>query len=302
MLYYVSTESGENSVKLNQKLILIVGMNGAGKKSALNDFGEMGYFCVDNLPVHLIKHLISTVRDNSDIKKAAAVINLQRANQFKPVAKLLNSIVHKNEAKVIFMDASDQQLIARYKEHRHSHPLSPYHRVVDGIAEERRLNRPLKQEATILIGTTNLKPTSLKQRLNINFPISHKKAFHIDVMSFGFKYGMPLDADIVEDVRFLPNPFYIQKLRHQNGLDADVYNYVMDKPMTQEFCRKFIDLLKFSIPGYIKEGKPNLTIAIGCTGGQHRSVTVARKVAEVLSHDYPVNVYHRDVKKSYQEK
>ncbi|XIF20462.1 MAG: Hypothetical protein AJITA_01225 [Acetilactobacillus jinshanensis] len=246
MLYCLSTKSGEYSVKLNQKLIIIVGMNGAGKTLALKNFEDLGYFCVDNLPVNLIHHLITTVKNDSEIRKAA--------NYFETVAKLLNA------AKVIFMDASNQQLIARFKEHRKAQPLLPNQRVVDGIA------------------------------------------FHIDVMSFGFKYGMPLDADIVMDVRFLPNPFYIPSLKHQNGLDKAVYNYVMDKPVTQKFCQKLMDLLQFSIPGYIKEGKPSLTIAIGCTGGQHRSVTVARKIAEALGQDYPVNLYHRDVAKSYQEK
>ena len=199
------------------------------------------------------------------------------------------------QATVVFLDASDDTLVARYKETRRLPPLGQNGRLLDGIKEERQYLARVKNRANYIIDTSKMKPKELKEKLQKKFGESSKPSFGIEVMSFGFKYGMPIDADIVMDVRFLPNPFYIPELRPFTGLDKRVFNYVMDKPETKVFYQKLLDLLLTAIPGYIAEGKEKLTIAIGCTGGQHRSVSIAQQLARDLSEKYPVDITHREI-------
>ena len=284
-------------MKKHQKLIIVTGLSGAGLTTALGEFNRLGYFCADHLPQRP-SALIESVRHDRQLHRAALVVRPRSLVTVRNLVPELRRLIHASVVRVIFMEASTSQLVARFKEHRRFQPLAPDRQVTFGIKKERQLLRPVQKLATVHLNTTHLAPAALRRIIKNNFAIRSQPRFHVDVMSFGFKYGMPLDADLMFDVRFLPNPFYVPSLKHQTGLDRSVYHYVMKQPVTQKFCRKLIDLLEFSIPGYVKEGKPALTIAIGCTGGQHRSVTVARKVAQVLSQKYPVNLSHRDVDKS----
>ena len=202
-----------------------------------------------------------------------------------------------NSSRILFLDASDEELVARYKETRRSHPLAMEGRILDGIHLERELLAPIKSNAQIIIDTSKLSPRQLREEIFKNFEARDTKTFHIEVMSFGFKYGLPIDADIVMDVRFLPNPYYVPELRNKTGKDDAVYEYVMKSEKTEEFYQKFVSLLKYVIPGYIAEGKSNVTIAIGCTGGQHRSVALAERIGNELSKEYPVHMSHRDMNK-----
>lgn len=193
------------------------------------------------------------------------------------------------------MDASDEELVARYKETRRSHPLAMEGRLMDGINLERDLLRDMRMKAQIVVDTSKLTPRQLREEIFHNFETSSETAFHIEVMSFGFKYGVPIDADVVMDVRFLPNPYYIDALKKKTGLDKDVYDYVMNSDKTEAFYTQFITLLQTIIPGYKDEGKTSLTIAIGCTGGQHRSVALSKRIGEALKENYPVRISHRDI-------
>ena len=223
------------------------------------------------------------------------VIDLRVRRFYKDLDNEINSLEDNGNAqtRIVFLDASDNTLVARYKETRRVPPLANNGRLLDGILEERRILTGIKNRANDIIDTSNLSPKELKQELVNRFSKQHKQPFSIEVLSFGFKYGMPIDADIVMDVRFLPNPFYIPELRPFTGLDKRVFNYVMDK--TQTFYQKFLDLLKVALPGYINEGKSKLTIAIGCTGGQHRSVAIAQQLAHDLAEDYTVDITHREI-------
>jgi UPF0042 nucleotide-binding protein len=198
------------------------------------------------------------------------------------------------DTRLLFLEASDSELVSRYKETRRTHPLAMDGLVTEGIRKERGILAELKTRASIVIDTTNLTPRQLREQINQEFRSSKETGFRIEMVSFGFKYGLPIDADIVMDVRFLPNPHYIGELRPQTGLDQPVYDYVMSFPETESFYQKFNDLLLSIMPGYIKEGKSSLTVAIGCTGGQHRSVALTKRIEESLAQKYKVNTTHRD--------
>lgn len=199
------------------------------------------------------------------------------------------------DTSLLFLDASDEELVSRYKETRRTHPMAMDGLVTEGIRKERAILEDLKTRATLVIDTTNLAPRQLREKINHEFKQTDDLGFHIEMLSFGFKYGLPIDADIVMDVRFLPNPHYIAELRPKTGLDKEVYDYVMSFPETGEFYNDFVHLLKNILPGYVKEGKSSLTIAIGCTGGQHRSVALSERVGKALKElDYRVNITHRD--------
>ena len=201
--------------------------------------------------------------------------------------------------KLVFLDASDVELISRYKETRRNHPLSPHGTVLEGIQRERQLLNDLKSHADVIIDTTTLTPRNLRLRIADYFGDGDENNFYVEVLSFGFKYGLPLDADIVMDIRFLPNPYYVPELKHLTGNDKAVQDYVMNHQVSQDFYKHLLGLLEVALPGYIHEGKSSLTIAIGCTGGQHRSVTIANRLADDLRQkEYTVNVHHRDVHKA----
>ncbi|HBG90729.1 RNase adapter RapZ [Lactobacillus acetotolerans] len=280
-----------------KQLLIITGMSGAGKTVAAHALEDIGYFVVDNLPPKLLSGFWDLMVNSDDFKKVAVVIDLRVRNFYKDLLNEVNSLEDNGQvqATIVFLDASNDTLVARYKETRRLPPLATNGRLLDGILEERRILTPIKNHSNYVIDTSKLTPKQLKQKLLDEFSDRKKQPFSIEVMSFGFKYGMPIDADDVIDVRFLPNPFYIPELRPFTGLDKRVFDYVMDKKETQVFYKKLLDLLETAIPGYIKEGKEKLTVAIGCTGGQHRSVAIAQQLARDLSKKYPVDITHREV-------
>ncbi|BAQ57536.1 RNase adapter RapZ [Lactobacillus acetotolerans] len=280
-----------------KQLLIITGMSGAGKTVAAHALEDIGYFVVDNLPPELLSGFWDLMVNSDDFKKVAVVIDLRVRNFYKDLLNEVNSLEDNGQvqATIVFLDASNDTLVARYKETRRLPPLATNGRLLDGILEERRILTPIKNHSNYVIDTSKLTPKQLKQKLLDEFSDRKKQPFSIEVMSFGFKYGMPIDADDVIDVRFLPNPFYIPELRPFTGLDKRVFDYVMDKKETQVFYKKLLDLLETAIPGYIKEGKEKLTVAIGCTGGQHRSVAIAQQLARDLSKKYPVDITHREV-------
>ncbi|KRL48364.1 hypothetical protein FD37_GL001495 [Levilactobacillus spicheri DSM 15429] len=279
--------------------MIITGMSGAGKTVAMQSFEDLGYFCIDNLPPTLLPKFWDLVRESGKLNKIALVIDLRSRAFYDEVVRMLNDVaIHGTmQAQVLFLDASDEELVSRYKETRRSHPLARNGRVMEGIQRERRLLAPIRQAAQLVIDTTNISPRKLREEIFHNYETETTQAFHIELMSFGFKYGLPIDADIVMDVRFLPNPYYLPELRDQTGLDQPVYDYVMKQPQTEDFYQQFLKLLESIVPGYKKEGKANLTIAIGCTGGQHRSVALAQRLGQALGNQYPVHVTHRDIEK-----
>lgn len=282
------------------ELVIITGMSGAGKTVAVQSFEDLGYFCIDNMPPTLLPTFWELVKESGKISRIALVIDLRSRDFFKEVDSLIATLDNTQlvTTRIIFLDSSDSVLVSRYKETRRNHPLAPDGRVSEGIAKERELLMDLRTRAQIIIDTSDISPRQLRERLIKDFATKDYQTFHVEVMSFGFKYGVPIDADIIWDVRFLPNPHYIPELRPQTGMDATVYDYVMKQPETQAFYSKLIDVIEFCLPGYKKEGKSSVTIAIGCTGGKHRSVAIAERIANHLKTDnYAVNISHRDYMK-----
>lgn len=282
------------------QLVVVTGMSGAGKTVAMQSFEDLGYFCVDNMPPALLGKFWELVKESGKISKVALVIDLRSRAFYDEIFGMLQELDDGNDnlrPKTLFLDASDEELVARYKETRRAHPLAMDGRVLDGIQRERELLSEIKSKAQLVIDTSKISPRQLREELFLNFESDQSTAFHVNVMSFGFKYGVPIDADIVMDVRFLPNPYYVKDLREKTGNDQAVYDYVMNSEMTEEFYQQFIKMLRFVMPGYQKEGKSSVTIAIGCTGGQHRSVALANRIGKALQEKYPVNITHRDMAK-----
>ena len=282
----------------SDELVIVTGMSGAGKTVAMQSFEDLGYFCVDNMPPELLPKFWELIKETGKIHKVALVIDLRARNFYDEINEVLSELKHNLgiDIRILFLDASNEELVARYKETRRSHPLSRDSRPLDGIRRERELLSGIKAQAQLVVDTSKLSPRQLREEIFHSFQTDEGQyPFHIDVMSFGFKYGLPIDADIVMDVRFLPNPYYVPELRDKTGLDQEVYDYVMNSDKTTEFVNHFEALLQTVIPGYIKEGKTNVVIAIGCTGGQHRSVALASRTGEFLKKDYHVTIAHRDV-------
>lgn len=278
------------------ELVIITGMSGAGKTVAIQSFEDMGYFCIDNMPPSLIPKFWELIKESGKVTKIALVVDLRSRSFFEEIQSMLIDIENTNfiDTRMLFLDASDNELVSRYKETRRAHPLAMDGLVTEGIRKERAILNDLKTRASIVIDTTTLTPRQLREKINQEFRASHETGFRIEILSFGFKYGLPIDADIVMDVRFLPNPHYIPELRPLTGKDEPVYDYVMSFPETEEFYQQFSTLLQTIMPGYVKEGKSSLTVAIGCTGGQHRSVALSERIGVVLAEDYRVNITHRD--------
>ena len=278
------------------ELVIITGMSGAGKTVAIQSFEDMGYFCIDNMPPSLIPKFWELIKESGKVTKIALVVDLRSRSFFEEIQSMLIDIENTNfiDTRMLFLDASDNELVSRYKETRRAHPLAMDGLVTEGIRKARAILNDLKPRASIVIDTTTLTPRQLREKINQEFRASHETGFRIEILSFGFKYGLPIDADIVMDVRFLPNPHYIPELRPLTGKDEPVYEYVMSFPETEEFYQQFSTLLQTIMPGYVKEGKSSLTVAIGCTGGQHRSVALSERIGAVLAEDYRVNITHRD--------
>ncbi|OYQ67511.1 RNase adapter RapZ [Aerococcus sp. 1KP-2016] len=279
------------------KLVIITGMSGAGKTVALQSFEDMGYFCVDNMPPSLLPKFWELIKETGKISKICLVIDLRSRSFFDELMDEIAGMDNTNtvEMSIIFLEADEQALVSRYKETRRSHPLQTDGvSVLEAIHREKELLSDIRTKS-LVIDTTNLTPRQFRDKLNAEFRTSDTDTFTVNVMSFGFKYGLPIDSDIVMDVRFLPNPHYIDELRPLTGLDAPVYDYVMSQPESEVFYRKFTDLLDFELPLYEKEGKSSLTITIGCTGGQHRSVALTERVAHhIQDQGFKVNIIHRD--------
>ncbi len=282
------------------RFVVVTGMSGGGKATAIKMLEDEGYYCVDNLPVRLIDKFMELVfMPGSEISKVVLGLDVRADKSFAYVDQVLEALRAKGYVfEILFMDASDQTLIKRYKESRRSHPLAPQGRVEDGIHREREILKNIKAKADYVIDTSGLLTRELKQELIKIFQDNKKyNSLMISVVSFGFKYGIPSDADLVFDVRFLPNPYYIEELKHQTGNDRPVQDYVNSFPQTKQFMDKLDDMITFLIPNYVKEGKNQLVIAIGCTGGRHRSVTLANDLYARLRDkgDYGIKLYHRDV-------
>ena len=282
------------------RFVVVTGMSGGGKLTAIRFLEDMGYYCVDNLPVRLIDPFMELVSaPGSDVDKVVLGLDVRADKSFDNVEQVLAALKKKGyKYEILFMDASDEVLIKRYKETRRQHPVCPSGRVEDGIAQERKILEQIKKDADYVIDTSGLLTRVLKEELiKIFVKDENYNSLMISIMSFGFKNGIPADADLVFDVRFLPNPFYVERLKKLTGNDKPVRDYVMSFPEAGQFMEKLEDMISFLIPGYVKEGKNQLVIAIGCTGGQHRSVTIANALAEKLrGGDYGINLYHRDAK------
>ncbi|AZN39142.1 RNase adapter RapZ [Paenibacillus albus] len=281
------------------RLVIITGMSGAGKTIAVQSLEDLGFFCVDNLPPVLIPKFAELIeQSNGKIGKVALVIDLRGREFFTALSESLAYVKEHYTIgyEILFLDATDGVLVQRYKESRRMHPLAAEGLPLEGIKLERRLLEDLKGWATQVIDTSSLKPAQLKERIIARFTNSDVSKISVNVISFGFKYGIPIDADLIYDVRFLPNPHYIDHLRPNTGQDAEVYEYVMKWPETQTFLTKLLDMLQFLIPLYHKEGKSQVVIGIGCTGGKHRSVAIAEYLGRILgsSDTELVRVSHRD--------
>lgn len=282
----------------NLKLVVITGMSGAGKTVAMQSFEDMGYFCVDNMPPSLLPKFWELIKDSGKISKICLVIDLRSRAFFDELVHVIQEMDNTNfiQLNIVYLEANDSELVSRYKETRRSHPLqNEGGSILRGIQEEREQLRDIKEKSHLIIDTTSVSPRELREELMREFKQDDDQGFFVEVLSFGFKYGIPIDCDLVMDVRFLPNPHYIDELRPMTGLDQPVYDYVMAQDDTQIFFDKFTDLIDFTLPLYQKEGKSSVTIGIGCTGGQHRSIALTERVSKhIAALGYKVNTTHRD--------
>ncbi len=282
------------------KLVIVTGMSGAGKTVALKMLEDLGYYCVDNLPIPLIEKFTElTIGSPGQSSQVALGIDVRSGQELSLLTKILED--WKNDGisfEILFLDASDKVLVKRYKETRRSHPLAGMGRIDSGIAKEREKLGFLKDQADVILDTSKMLTKELRQELERIFleDKSYSNLF-VTVLSFGFKYGIPADADLVFDVRFLPNPFYVEGLRFKTGEETEIQEYVMQGGIGSAFLEKLYDLLDFLIPNYVLEGKNQLVIGIGCTGGKHRSVTIARALYEHLAQkkELGIKLEHRDI-------
>ena len=283
------------------RFVVVTGMSGGGKRTALKMLEDAGYYCVDNLPVTLVKKFAELITmPGSEITKVALGLDVRADQSFEDATKVLQKLKSREyNVEILFMEAGDDVLIKRYKESRRLHPLAAQGRIEDGVRQERRVLEKIRGQADYVIDTTSLLTRELKEELDRIFVNNEAyNSLMVTVMSFGFKNGIPADADLVFDVRFLPNPFYIDELKHKTGNDKEVQDYVMSFPEALVFVDKLTDMLDFLIPNYVKEGKHQLVIGIGCTGGKHRSVTLANELYGKMKDrgNYGVKLYHRDIK------
>ena len=284
------------------RFVIVTGMSGAGKSTALNRLEDMGYFCVDNLPITLIsKFAEMAYTPGSEIQRVALGVDIRSGAALESLEDVLEGMAAASRKyEILFLDAADDVLIKRYKETRRTHPLAHGGRVDRGIRQEREKLAFLKQHADYIIDTSKLLTRELNMELEKIFVEGREfKSLVVTVLSFGFKYGIPADADLVFDVRFLPNPYYIDDLKKKTGNDKPVQDYVMGFEVSHVFLNKLTDMIQFLLPNYVQEGKNQLIIGIGCTGGKHRSVTLANRLFENLSrqNDYGIRIEHRDIGK-----
>lgn len=282
------------------RFVVVTGMSGGGKSTTLKMLEDAGYYCVDNLPVSLVEKFVELIAmPNSEISKVALGLDVRSDQSFENTTRILEQLKNTHYSfEILFMDADENALIKRYKETRRVHPLAVDGRVEDGVRRERKILKNVRRNADYIIDTTHLLTRELKEELDRIFVENGEyNNLMVTVMSFGFKYGIPVDADLVFDVRFLPNPFYIDQLKEKTGIDSEVQRYVMGFEEASVFMEKLADMIEFLIPNYVKEGKYSLVIAIGCTGGRHRSVTFANGLYRHIKEkgSCGVKLYHRDV-------
>ena len=286
-------------------LVVVTGMSGAGKTVAIQSFEDIGYFTIDNIPPSLVPKVIELLKHSEETDKIALVVDMRSRVFFDEINDILDQLESNEELnfKILFLDATDGELVSRYKETRRSHPLAADGRVLDGIKLERELLSPLKSLSQNVVDTTELTPRQLRKAISEQFSSEQdQSSFRIEVLSFGFKYGLPLDADMIWDVRFLPNPFYIPEYRHKTGRVQVVNDYIHSFDVTDEFKTHYFNTMDFLVPNYEKEGKAQFIVAVGCTGGMHRSVAMAEALyAHLLEKGYRVTVEHRDMMKNNVE-
>lgn len=278
---------------------ILTGMSGSGKTQAIHFFEDLGYFCIDNMPpalIPMLANMLTSVKDK--FRNVALVIDIRVGDMIGELLGQVDKLREKYNVRLIFLDTNDNTLVSRYKETRRNHPLNNPDGLLASIQEERRMMQELKERSDYVIDTSYMTSAQLRERfMDIYNLTAVNSMFQIKVVSFGFKHGIPTDADLVFDVRCLPNPFYVPDLKHKTGNDKEVQDYVMKFPSSQTFYDKLKDMMEFLIPLYVEEGRRSLIIAIGCTGGHHRSVTMANKLAADLSEmGYTVDTVHRDIK------
>ncbi len=283
------------------KFIILTGMSGAGKSTALKIMEDIGYFCVDNLPIALIEKFAELADPASELQKVAVGVDIRSGQALDNLQGILDHLAATGKSfEILYLDSTDQVLVKRYKETRHLHPLAGGERVDKGIQKERQRMAFLRKRADYIIDTSNMLTRELKAELEKIFVRNQDyKSLFVTVVSFGFKYGIPTDADLVFDVRFLPNPYYVEALRPKTGNDREIQEFVMGFKEAGQFLEKLEDMVKFLIPNYITEGKTQLVIGIGCTCGKHRSVTLANALYQQLRQEeaYGVKIEHRDIGK-----
>ena len=283
----------------SERFLVITGLSGSGKTIVSRFLEDLGYYCIDNLPAKLIPSFVDLWRRKEvEIEKVALVIDIREAGFETEFLEVLNKIRKKVSPQLIFLEASDDTLLKRYSESRRPHPLKTRKSVVESIQLERKRLADVKRLADEVIDTTDTNITQLKERLNVRFLKKKVDKMQIRIVSFGYKYGIPLESDLLFDTRFLPNPFYVDKMRDKTGKEKKVKDYVLQDEDTKKFLLTLKSFVDYLLPKFVQEGKSLLTISTGCTGGKHRSVIIADELKEHLrSQDYPVKVYHRDLYK-----
>lgn len=293
--------TGRNPGRDARQLVILTGLAGSGKGSVLKAFEDLGYYCVDNLPVALIP-MFSEIYGNGaggEIERAALLVDAREGGQIENLPGIYRALIVEHPATLVFIEASDDVLMRRFSETRRPHPVGQGLSVAEGIREERRQMAPIRRLADVVIDTSKFNVHELRQFIMQRFQKAARRPLLVSVVSFGFRYGIPADADLVFDVRFLPNPHFVPRLRPYSGKDSRVARYIRSFPQTGEFLRRIESLLAYLIPHYITEGKSYLTVALGCTGGRHRSVTLAEVIARALrKKGYSAKTVHRDLEKT----
>ena len=288
------------------RFVIVTGMSGAGKSVTLKMLEDMGYYCVDNLPIPLVGKFVELLSiPNQEISKVALGVDI-RSGEVSKIEDLIDRFSEeKQEYEVLFLDATDEVLVKRYKETRRNHPLAGEGRIDSGITKERKLLENIKKKSNYILDTSSMLTRELRKELEQIFVNNREyKNLFVNILSFGFKYGIPNDSDLVFDVRFLPNPYYIAELKEKTGNEKEVQDFVMGMDVSRQFLSKLVDMIQFLIPNYIQEGKNRLVISIGCTGGKHCSVTLANKLYEALKdqNSYGIKIEHRDILKDSHTK